>query len=177
MYLTHYSCVVIVLFNTALCRSAFSSVSFRKLVFRLSVLSLNQGIKMCHMIYSFILTLYKNLPFINNKLFPKVLQYYEKACFQRCSKMFQRSFSIKNSFMKKSVGQSKNEDCKKHYHSATKIFQVCIGIVYDSFILELGISIISIRTTLLLWRYCKIWTYFKTLVSKKTTIWWLKISQ
>ena len=32
-YFTHYSCVVIVLFNTALCRSVFSTVSFRKLVF------------------------------------------------------------------------------------------------------------------------------------------------
>ena len=44
-YITHNSCVVIVLFNTALCRSAFSTVSFRKLVFRLSVFSLNQDIK------------------------------------------------------------------------------------------------------------------------------------
>ena len=33
----HYSCVVIVLFNAVLCRSAFSTVSFGKLVFRLSV--------------------------------------------------------------------------------------------------------------------------------------------
>ena len=32
-YFTHYSCVVIVLFNTALCRSSFSTVSFIKLVF------------------------------------------------------------------------------------------------------------------------------------------------
>ena len=38
-YSTHYSCVVIVLFNTALCRSVFSTVSFGKLLFRLSVLS------------------------------------------------------------------------------------------------------------------------------------------
>ena len=38
-YLTLYCCVVIVLFNTALCMSAFSIVSFGKLVFRLSVLS------------------------------------------------------------------------------------------------------------------------------------------
>ena len=35
-YYTQYSCVVIVLFNTALCRSVFSTVSFRKLVFFLS---------------------------------------------------------------------------------------------------------------------------------------------
>ena len=74
------------------------------------------------------------------------------------------------------MGQSKNKECKKHYHSATKVFQVCIGIVYNSFILELGISIISISTALLLWRYCKIWTSFKTLVSKKATIWRLKKS-
>ena len=32
-YYAQYSCVVIVLFNTALCWSAFSTVSFRKLVF------------------------------------------------------------------------------------------------------------------------------------------------
>ena len=44
-YFTHYSCVVIVLFNTDLCRSASSTVSFRKLGFRLSALSLNQDIK------------------------------------------------------------------------------------------------------------------------------------
>ena len=74
------------------------------------------------------------------------------------------------------MGQSKNKECKKHYHSATKVFQVCIGIVYNSFILELGISIISISTALLLWRYCKIWTSFKTLVSKKGTKWRLKKS-
>ena len=37
-HFTNYSCVIIVLLNTALCRSAFSSVS---------VLSLNQGIKLC----------------------------------------------------------------------------------------------------------------------------------
>ena len=36
----------LVLLNTALCRSAFSTVSFRKQVFRLSVLSLNQDIKL-----------------------------------------------------------------------------------------------------------------------------------
>ena len=35
---------------------------------------------------------------------------------------------------------------------------------------------ISIRTALLLWRYRKIRTSFKTLVSKKTTIWRLKKS-
>ena len=39
LYFTHYSCVIIILFNTDLCRSTFSVISFRKLVFRLSVLS------------------------------------------------------------------------------------------------------------------------------------------
>ena len=46
-YFTHYSCVVMVFFNTALRRSPFSTVSFKKLVLRLSVLSLNQDIKIC----------------------------------------------------------------------------------------------------------------------------------
>ena len=54
-YFTHYSCVVIVLFNTALCRSAFSPVSFRKLVFPVSGVSLDQDIKICGiiMLYNF----------------------------------------------------------------------------------------------------------------------------
>ena len=60
---------------------------------------------------------------------------------------------------------------------ATKHFQVFISIVYDSFILVLCVSI-SISTALLLWRYGlrKIRTSFKTLVSKKTTIWRMKKS-
>ena len=51
LYLTHYSCVVLILFNTGLCWSAFSRISFRKLVFRFSVFSvffvLSQDIKIC----------------------------------------------------------------------------------------------------------------------------------
>ena len=35
----NYSCMVIILFNTGLCRSAFSTISLGKLDFRLSVLS------------------------------------------------------------------------------------------------------------------------------------------
>ena len=74
------------------------------------------------------------------------------------------------------MGQSKNKECKKHYHSAMNVFQVCIGIVYNSYILEHGISIISISTALILWRCRKIQTSFKTLVSRKTAIWLLKKS-
>ena len=53
-YFTHYFCLVFVLFNAAFCRSAFSTVSFGKLVvflcflffcFELTVL--NQDIKIC----------------------------------------------------------------------------------------------------------------------------------
>ena len=85
--------------------------------------------------------------------------------------------SVKNAIIKKSTA---------------KAFQVCISLVHDSFILEFSISIsistvtgisinitvisISISTALLLGRYRKIRTSFKTLVSKKTTIWWLKKS-
>ena len=81
-YFTHYSCVAIILFKTALCRSALSTGFFRKLVFRLSVLSLNQDIKICVsscyviLVCSFVLNLYKNSPFINNNIFTKVLQYF-----------------------------------------------------------------------------------------------------
>ena len=46
-YFTHYCFVVIVLFNIAYVGLHFSTSSFRKLVFRLSVLSLNQDIKIC----------------------------------------------------------------------------------------------------------------------------------
>ena len=37
IYLTHCSCVTIILFNADLCKSVFSSCSFRKLVFCLSL--------------------------------------------------------------------------------------------------------------------------------------------
>ena len=68
------SCEVIVFFNVALYRSAFSTDSFRNLVFRLSVLSLNKDIKICViMVCNFVLTLYKNSPFTNNKQFIKIL--------------------------------------------------------------------------------------------------------
>ena len=83
-YFTHFSCVVIVFFNTALCRSAFSTVYFRKLVFNFSMHSLNQDIKICAiMLCNFDLTLYKNSPSINNKLFIKILQKkltFKKKC-------------------------------------------------------------------------------------------------
>ena len=100
-WFTHYSFVVIVLFNTVLCRCTYSTVSFRKLVFRLSVHSLKEDIKICViMICSFVLTIYKNSPFINNKLFAKALQYYVKTCFQKCFAFFKK---IANSFIKKGV--------------------------------------------------------------------------
>ena len=91
-YFTYLSCVVIVLFNMALCRSAFSKVSFRKLPFHFSVPSLNRDIKICIiMLCNFVLTLYKNSPFINNKLFIKILQNYIKTCFLRCFEFFKKN--------------------------------------------------------------------------------------
>ena len=38
----------------------------------------------------FVLTLYKNLSFINNKLFIKVLQFYVRTCFQRYFGVFSK---------------------------------------------------------------------------------------
>ena len=100
-YFTHYSCAVIVFFNTALCRSAFSIDSFRKLAFHFSGLSLNQDIKICAiMLCNFVLTLHENSLFINNKLFIEILQYYVKTCFHRFFEFFK-----KNSFIKKNVEQ------------------------------------------------------------------------
>ena len=59
----------------------------------------------------------------------------------------------KNSFMKKSVEQSKHKECKKPFimkKVSYKFFQVCIStVVYDSFILKLSTSI---STALLLCR-------------------------
>ena len=71
----------------------------------------------------------------------------------------------------------KNVECRQRYHkkkSATKVFQVCISIVYDRFFWNLALALVS--TALLLWRYGKIRTSFKTLVSKKTAIRQLKKS-
>ena len=65
---------------------------------------------------NFVLTLNENSPFINNKLFVKILQYYVKTCFQRCFEFFK-----KNSFIKKSVKQSKNKECKKRYHKKSQL--------------------------------------------------------
>ena len=101
-YFTHYSCVVIVFFNTALHGSAFSTVSFRKLIFRLFVLFWIKTLKYassCNVILicNFVLTLYKNSLFINNKLFIKILKYFVNAFRDVLS------FLKKNSFIKKSV--------------------------------------------------------------------------
>ena len=69
-YFTHYSCVVIVLFERVYV-SAFSMVSFRKLVFCLSVLPLCFESRICvimlcnfDMLCNFVLTYIKNSPFI-----------------------------------------------------------------------------------------------------------------
>ena len=94
-YYTQYSCGVIVLLNTALCRSAFSTVSLGKtsfLVFlcflwirTLKFASSWNVILGCN----FVLTLYKKTHFLQTKkLFIEVLQYYVKTCFQICFEFF-----------------------------------------------------------------------------------------
>ena len=64
-YFTDYSCMVIILFSTGLCRSTFSAISFEKLVFCFPVLyvffALNQILSIktlkyalsCYVIYRF----------------------------------------------------------------------------------------------------------------------------
>ena len=73
-YYKQYSCVVIVLFNTALWRSEFSTVSFRKLVFFVFLCFLwiktLKFASSCYVILisNFVLTLYKKTHlFINKK--------------------------------------------------------------------------------------------------------------
>ena len=61
--------------------------------------------------------------------------------------VFQKNWFIKEIVNSQEIKSVKNFIIKK---SATKTFQVCIIIVYDSFILELSISI-SISTALSLW--------------------------
>ena len=83
---------VIVLFNTVLCRPAFSTVSFRKLVFRFSVLSLNQDNKICVIMPHVVLfsSYIKTYIFLDNKLFTKVLRYHVKTRFHRCFEFFKK---------------------------------------------------------------------------------------
>ena len=48
----------------------------------------------------------------------KVLQCYVKTCFQRCFEFFKKK---KKSFIKKSVEQVKNKECKKPYHKKSQL--------------------------------------------------------
>ena len=66
--------------------------------------------------------------------YQKNLQYYVKACFQRGVL----------SFSKKLIYKEKCGKSKSHKKPAARVFQVCISIVCNSFILEPSISI-SIR--------------------------------
>ena len=83
-------------------------------------------------LHIFVLVLYKNSLF-TNKLFMKIQQYYVKTC---------------NSFIKKSVEQSKSKECEKRYHKKVS-YENFSSMVYDGFILKLSISI---SAALLLWR-------------------------
>ena len=49
----------------------------------------------------------------------------------------------KDSFIKKNVDSHKIKSGKKHYHKKCQleVFQVCVSLVYDSFILELSITL------------------------------------
>ena len=100
------------------------------------------------------------------------------------SEMFSKNKQTKKQKKKKLIYKEKcetvkNKECKKHYYkkSQLRIFFKYLSIVSDSFILKLSIGV-SISTARLMWRYGvrKIRTSFKTLVSKKMTIWWLEKS-
>ena len=133
-----------------------------------SVLSLNQEIKICVMCYVILFSPYiKKLTFYKNKLFIKVLQYYVKPCFQTYFEFFRKRKTV--TVMKIKRVKKKIIRKKVSSESFSSMFKHSIRQLF----LELSISI-SIRTALLLRRQRKIRTSFKTLVSKKTTIWRLK---
>ena len=120
--------------------------------------SLNQDIKICVimlwiLICNFVLVLHKNSP-LNNKLFIKVLQYYVKHAF-RDGVFFQKTkqkliYKEKCRTVKK-IKIVKNVIIKK---SGTKLFQVCISIKYDNFILELYFFNFILEALVLLVVHC-----------------------
>ena len=71
----------------------------------------------------------------------EILQYNVKTWFQECFEFFREISCIK-----KGVVQTKNKELKNVIikKSATKVFQICISIVYNSFILGLSISISAV---------------------------------
>ena len=93
LYFTHYSCVIVVLLNTASCRSAFSTVFLENFVFLCFLWS--KALKYASSWYIVSFSPYKNSPFINNKFYsmlPEMLWVFFK----------------KISFINKSMKQSKN---------------------------------------------------------------------
>ena len=111
-YFMHYPCVVIVLFNTDLCRSAFSTISFGKLVFRLSFVFfiLNkifwiQDIKIsviniwkgpnCRVI---LFSLYKNSPYKYQTIYKRYIVW--KTCFQTGFEFFKKKIIYKEKYEK-----------------------------------------------------------------------------
>ena len=86
-------------------------LSIKTLKYVLSCYAILYVILLCNLV----LTLYKNSPFINAKLFLKIIL-SKNMLSERLS-----IFSKKNSFIKKSVEQSKNKECKKRYHKISQL--------------------------------------------------------
>ena len=106
-------------------------------------------------ICNFVLVLYKNSP-LNNKLFIKVLQYYVKTCFQRCFLFSKNKTKQKLIYREKCRTVSKIKIVKSVIikKSGTKLFQVCISIIYDNFILELYFFNFILEALVLLVVHC-----------------------
>ena len=139
--------MVIALFDTGLCRSAFSTICFRKLVFDLLLLSVfffcccwikcfesrhqNSCIDICVTItqkntncYVILFSLYKNSKY---QTIYKVLLW---------KTYFHRSFEFQKKYIRK-VTTVKKEECKICYPKINHKSLSSISIVYDSFILKL----------------------------------------
>ena len=91
------------------------------------------------MLCNFVLTLYKKLTFykdLNKKAICKSSTVLSWICKKHAFRYFLSFSKKKISFIKKSVEQLKKIKSVKNViikKSATKVFQVCISIVYDSF--------------------------------------------
>ena len=119
-YFTLYSCVFIVLFDTCLCKSAFSTVSFRKLVFLSFCAFFMLWIKTlkyassCYVIliyYVILFSLYiKKLTFYKDrskKAICKSSTVLSWTCKKHAFRSFWNFWKKKISFIKKSVEQLK----------------------------------------------------------------------
>ena len=115
LYFAHYSCVVIIFYNKDLCKSAFSTYYFRRLVFHLFVFyvfSVCCEFSIRCLTYR-IHNIYVIIAYISDVWLSVMLQhmYLTSVLTDTCKKHVSRedlSFSFEKSFVKKNLEESQN---------------------------------------------------------------------